>query len=527
VINNWQPHWTTQVRIESGGRYPLGLNRFHDGMEEILIKSIVIAANRLRYITYCCWAIGDIERYESCQKYSDFVEAFRRRENALGIGLFQLKPEYSVPGSTALSKIVKDGVKEYDCSFDLMESNELGAFGLYYKGTIYNFGLTQSNEKGSIILTELGKELYNIAERYYSKSNAEYPRKYAGKRKVPSDVLLQWGKVNDFDNIRKAVCTEEKEFYKALIYRLKTKQPTDYRRDTFTFFMECIDRCTKTNAFFNEHVLSNIRYYSHYYTIDDKIREFSVPKHFNDVHFNWLIYEGHTYFRWWFEFYFDVFLRYLKACDSGATLDDFFSEIDPSEFNATIDHFCGKSADYFNTSMKSILALFPEPSKLSDGSSEEAITNDKDHDSTSSVLAKFILMAANLFRKYKDIRADKRYEFLVMNLGSDLWFDRLFHLRNLEQMAVIDFLKITLKRYILEQHDLVMMEKHDLRRCWFTTENKRYFFQADVAPFWQSAKYETIKSFLYDMNLIEISNDAVKLSQDGQGFLKQLLTDFY
>ena len=75
----WQPQWTTQVRIEGGGRYPLGLNRFHDGLEDILIKGVIGAANRLHYITYCCWAIGDIEMSETCEDYAEFVDAFTRR----------------------------------------------------------------------------------------------------------------------------------------------------------------------------------------------------------------------------------------------------------------------------------------------------------------------------------------------------------------------------------------------------------------------------------------------------------------
>jgi hypothetical protein len=72
-----------------------------------------------------------------------------------------------------------------------------------------------------------------------------------------------------------------------------------------------------------------------------------------------------------------------------------------------------------------------------------------------------------------------------------------------------------------------MMEKNDLRRCWFTTENKRYFFQADVFPLWRPAKYQTIMNFLSDMNLIDIVKDTVKLSQDGQHFLKQTLQEYY
>jgi len=37
----WMPYWNDTVKIESGGRHPLLLNRFHNHMEEFLIKSIV------------------------------------------------------------------------------------------------------------------------------------------------------------------------------------------------------------------------------------------------------------------------------------------------------------------------------------------------------------------------------------------------------------------------------------------------------------------------------------------------------
>ena len=80
---------------ESGGRYPLLLNRFHDHMEGLLIKGIVSLTDRLRYISYCCWAIGDIEKTCRLDNYSEFVEAFRRRENALALGLYLLKQEDS------------------------------------------------------------------------------------------------------------------------------------------------------------------------------------------------------------------------------------------------------------------------------------------------------------------------------------------------------------------------------------------------------------------------------------------------
>lgn len=527
MLNNWQPQWTTQVRIEGGGRYPLGVNKFHDGLEEILIKSIVNAANRLRYITYCCWAIGDIEKRESCREYSDFVEAFRRRENSLGLGLFIMGSEYSVPGSTVLSRIVNDGINDYNCSFDLMRSNELGAYGLYYKGTIYNLGLTESDEKGIITLTELGRELYNIAERYYAKTNPEYYRKYSGKKSVPSRILLEWGIINDFDNIRKPSCKEEREFYKTLIYRLGNKTVSDYRRDTFTFFMYCIESCTNANTNFNEDILRNINYYSEYYKDNRRIIKFSIPEYFKDVYFYWFIYEGHVYFRWWLELYFDSFLQFLKSRDNGALLNDFFLQIDQKEFNSMISYFCKKYKNYYNSQMSAIFTLFPNTSKLSHPFSEEAITKDESQTSSSAVIAKFLLVMVNLIRKYKDVRSDSRYQYLFTNLGSDLWFESLFHFNNIEKMPVCHFLKSVLKKYIIEQHDFIMMEKNDLRRCWFTTENKQYFFQADVSPLWRPAKYDTIINFLFDMQIIDISKDIITLSTAGKSFLKTLQRDYY
>jgi hypothetical protein len=523
---NWQPQWSTQVKIESGGRYPLGLNRFHEGLEEILIKSIVLNANRLRYITYYCWAIGDIENREDCAEYSDFVEAFQRRENALALGLCLLNPEYSVPGSSSVSKILEEDTLEYDCSFDLMQSNELGAFGLYYKGTIYNLGLSESDEKGIVTLTQKGWELHKIAERTYSKTRPEYYREYVGKKQVPSKVLLEWGQVNDLDNIRGAQHKEERECFKSVLFRLEKRKAGDYRRDTLTFFLECIERCSKTNTKFSEDVLRNIQYYSCHYD-NNKLRDFAVPQSFGDVHFYWFVYEGHVYFRWWLSRYFEIFLNHLKSRDRGTTINEFFAEIDASEFNRTISHFCGRRKDYFNTSMKTVIDLFQDPPNLEDAFSEEGLTQDDEFLSPSSILAKFLLVMLGILKRFQGVRLDQRYQYVLTSLETDLWFDVLYRFSNLEKLTVQEFLTTMLKKYIIDQHDLIMIEKNDLRRCWFTTENEKYFFQADVSLIWRPAKYQTIINFLSDMNLIQTKEEIIQLSETGKTFFQTLKSEYY
>jgi hypothetical protein len=523
----WHPQWTTQVRIESGGKYPLGENRLHEGLEAILIKGIIEAANRLRYVTYCCWIIGDIENNEKCLDYSEFVTAFTRRENALALGLYLIKPGYTVSGSNAMSKIIKEGKQEYDCGFRLMQSEELGAFGLYYSGTTFNWGLTEINEKGIVRLTPNGKIIHNIMDQHYQQGLPEYYRKFKGKKIVPTKVLIDWATINNFNNITKPCHKKEREFYKSVIFHLERKQVAGYRRDTFAFVMECINKCQATGTDFNEDILRNIHYYSSYVDSRGKIRVYSVPKHFSDVHFYWCLYEGHVYFRWWLSKYFDLFLNHLKSCNTGSTLDGFLSENNIAEFNATINYFGGKLKDFYNCPMASVFGLFKNTPTLVDKISEEFITHDEDHDSLSQELAKFVLIMTGLYIKFKPFRSDKRYQYVAGSLNEDLWFNELYSLGSLDQMAVKDFLKVMLKRYIINQHDLIMIGKKDLRRCWFTTENKRYFHQADVSLIWRPAKFETIMNFLGDMNFISSDAGVTCLSKEGISFYEQLMKDYY
>ena len=176
--------WSDTIKIESGGRYPLLLNRFHDHLENFLIKGIVSTTDYLRYISYCCWVIGDIEKNCDCNTYEEFVEDFRRRENALAIGLMLLNinnedsETIKVYGKNTINNIVDSSNKNYNCSFKLMKSANLGAYELYYKGTIFNWGLVWQDENGVIRLTESGKEIYNILEGYYGKS--QYYLNYKG-----------------------------------------------------------------------------------------------------------------------------------------------------------------------------------------------------------------------------------------------------------------------------------------------------------------------------------------------------------
>ncbi len=516
----WRVGWTTAVNIESGGRYPLGLNRFHNGLEEILIKSITLLANRLRYYTYCCWAIGDIERQETCQNWAEFAQAFQRRETALAMGLYLSAPDYSVPGSDRVSKVIANDAEAYSCDFSIMKSNDLGAFGLYYIGTAFSLGLIESKENGVFSLTSAGQKLYELAENRYRRRQPTYFTHYRGQSPIPADALREWGEVNDFDNMRQPECHEEQKFFQALLFRLNQDAPGDYRRDTFAFFLAAIDHCDKSGTVFNEEVLRHIHTYRCYFHDSGQVIHFTTPDYFEDVHFYWAIYEGHVYFRGWLSLLFQAFLNYLKGRASGATLTAFLNEIDANRFNEAVTHFFGVETDWLGGNVGSILDQISQPPELTDPFSEARLTADTRFESLSGVTAKFVLVMAVIWRRFQPIRNDRRYQHVALNLSGDLWFDVLFQMPQLQKMPVTQFLRKMMQTYVINQHDRIMMEKNDLRRCWFTTERGNYFFQANVNAIWRPAKYGTIMNFLWDMNLIEQpDNGQWQLTTDGRRLL--------
>jgi hypothetical protein len=525
----WQPSWTEEVQIESGGRYPLGLNRFHNGLESFLIRGIVYTANRLRYITYYCWAIGNIQESVKCDQYSDFVEAFRLRENALAVGLYLNEPEYRVEGSRAVSHIVSDDIKEYDCSFKLMQSNQLGAFGLYYSGTTDSFGLIQINEKGILELSESGKKIYQIHLKKIR--NSKYYQNYKGKKKVPTEVLLEWGEINNLNNIVLDNNKDEREFYESIIFRLDQKKSSDFRRESFSYFLECILQCNKNNTNFNENILRNTHYYSQYYNDQNRICDINIPEYFIDSQFYWKMYEGHAYFRWWLSKFFREFLRFLKSNEEGATIDEFLYRIDQKEFNKVVSHFCQKEEDFINLTLKEIFLAIKIPKKIANSCSEESIYRDTKFESLEGTAAKCVLTLINLFLEFKDLRKDKRFQHVEVKLLDDLWFGRLFFdFTNIQKISVKEFIKKVLGTYIIAQHDHILLEKNDLRRCWFTTEQigteEKFYFQADASLIFRPAKYETIMDFLYDLKLIRNQNNKIELTDEGNQLYEKLKSEY-
>ena len=522
----WEPAWSTEVKIEGGGRFPLGLNRFHSSLEDMLIKSVTVLASRLRYFTYCCWIIGDISRHLDCKEYSDFIEAFRRRENALSLGLFLIETDQVIYGKDNFYKMVDAEEPFQNCSFKLMHSVELGAFGLYYSGSVYSFGLTETNEDSIITPTDSGMKLYEIADNHYAQKAPTYYKQFKGSKEVPTESLKEWAEINLFSTIKKPECREERDFFKSVIFHLDNKS-SDFRRDTFALFLECINACNEQDIVFDEDKLRNIHYYSCFKDLHNGIISFNIPDYLKDAHFYWQIYEGHVYFRWWLNLLFKTFIEHLKESDdNGSTIDEFFDLVDEEEFNSCLHSFTGDKGVFYDGSMIDIIKLFPQPCKLNDLCSEEALTYESKKQSMPCKLSRFVLIMAALFIRFKKLNVDTRYQHVVQKQVGNLWFNVLYSI-NFENLTVKEFLYKMLKVYCLKQHDQIMLEKRDLRKSWFSTIKDKYYFNSDVSLIWRPAKYETIMHYLSDMNLIDKGDGFCHLTDEGIKFYNSLKDEYY
>lgn len=524
---HWQPKWTTPVKIESGGRYPLGLNRFHDHLEELLIKSIVNEASRLRHFSYCCWAIGDIEANETCQTKEGFVRAFRRRESALGMGLLLNNVEFKVAGSDRLQQFLDVDAIKQSCDFSMMQSNELGTFGLNYVGTTFNLGLISRNEKDVYVLTDTGKQLYRLMAQHYQRLRPSYYVAYRGATHVPTEVLQEWGAVNDYDAIRHPEHEAERQFFRTLILRLDQPNPADYRRDTFAFTLFCIDHCNRHDTPFDETVLQCIHLYNSYYDSGGQIVPFSASAKFDDMLFYWRIYEGQASFRGWLLRYFGTFTNFIKGFDDGATVDEFLASWDSAEFDDTINLLMGANESSWLEALFGHLAdEMGSAGDLRHDYSEINIQLLGELETTTEKVAAFTIVLGNLWLRFKDVKDDERFQELMRNLHGDMWFYRLLHIPKLHALSTRALLRYILNQFVLVQHDLIMIEKHDLRRCWFTREEERYFHQADPNEIWRPAKFETIMGYLFDMNLVS-AVESPQITSEGRQFLDLLAERFY
>ena len=218
------PKWTKRVVTDSGGRDPLGLSRVAQTITDYLLTGIITQTYRARYYSFYCWALWHIHKEEAPKTYQDLVDGFRRREAAVAIATVLNNESTSPVGVTAVRVKINEGrpVGRLDCDFRVLPSNQLGGFGQYYGGSIYQLGLTYHLEDGMDRVTEgiaetLANMFHNsikstpyIAKRLFLEKTVAFTELDSSKRNLTIDALSEPFCINERDILRNIFFSNDK-----------------------------------------------------------------------------------------------------------------------------------------------------------------------------------------------------------------------------------------------------------------------------------------------------------------------------
>ena len=155
------PRWTKRVVIEEGGRDPLGLSRVSAIITDFLLQGIITQTYRARYYSFYCWAIWHIDTEEQPKTYEEFAAAFQRRDTLFALASHETNKGSAPVGLRVVYNRLPEAKQsgEVSCTFRVLPSSALGAFGQYYAGSIYELGLVSRDDKGIYNVSTAGQEL--------------------------------------------------------------------------------------------------------------------------------------------------------------------------------------------------------------------------------------------------------------------------------------------------------------------------------------------------------------------------------
>jgi hypothetical protein len=184
------PQWTKLVVTDISGRDPLGLARVATNIADYLMPGVVVATDRARYFALYSWILANIRATESPTTEVSFAEAFQRRETAIAIATLLIDRESSPVGKRAVERELEKAEADIRTDFKVLPSNELGGYGQYYSGSLYNLGLTHRPEGQFDQVTDRGARLAEEISKTLLKTPWAAEESFR-KRRVPLDVLTK------------------------------------------------------------------------------------------------------------------------------------------------------------------------------------------------------------------------------------------------------------------------------------------------------------------------------------------------
>jgi len=537
------PHWIERVTTDFGGRDPLGLSRVSNIITDYLLTGIITTTDRARYYSFYCWALWHITREESPKKYQDFVGAFRKREATVALATIANDPNTSPVGVLAARPRLQAGSAEGKlfCNFRVLPANQLGGYGQYYAGSLYQLGLTFRTDDGINRAAEgNANDLANlfhscIKDTSYIKSRL-YTEDY-----LPFKDFQNFKKYLTIDALHESFCNAERQKLVDIFFGL-TKSKLDerdiLRRHSLAQILFIVSEYQKNGSHPEEQSLDmHLVYAPCYYDSLGPINNTSIPY----VSPQKLAFCKSLWRQFCLQQYFTQAIEGLMYCvleiasteSSGIEIDMLIGRLLQPAFYNTLKDIIGKPCD----KPSNLLLSFGISNIPTDSESLKTQKEISHYDSRSeahlltldlrtpqATLARWMVLLAILYSKWRGIKDDPGLIYVSNHAESELWARPVLEYMDKwlnNEVTWADTLKFMADAYILKQHDKIMYEKGRLDSCWLHRIEGRIFKDQDYGPRWRSTRHDNATSILHDLGLLNLVKEGpISITPDGEKILE-------
>lgn len=544
-LTDYLPNWTKRVVTESGGRDPLALSRVAFNLTDYLLTGVITTTERARYYSFYSWVLWHIEQEEEPENYSDFVDAFRRREAAMGLATLASKPALNPVGVEVLRNQLERGKQsgEYDCNFKVLPSNPMGGYGQYYGSSIYHLKLSYGDENSIDKVDEIGKDLATAFHQTIQ--NTKYIKNGTFLQSgISESDLTELQQSFTLDSIREDFAKNEREKLIEIFFGLNEKyldEKSRLRRQTLTILLGLISDFGKNDIkpeTHNNYALDQFLLFAIYYNVlwidDETVLSFQK---INNHHFCYEL---------WKQFCLHQFLTQALECllysvleaagfeATGLSLVEILKKLTHRDF---LDAIKNVTVVDCITPEKLLSALgITEIPDESFSKTQQAKYTPIHLQSEAQILylegktseeaaAKAVLLLAALYGKWRGMYQDGTMKSVEQTAGQEIWAKRVLSKLDTwlqKDLSWTDALNDLIEEFVLNQHDRIMYEKRKIDG-WLHRTNGKIIKDRDFKPTWRASRFLNAVKIMADLKLVDINDKKeLTITIDGQKLLKKL-----
>lgn len=540
------PQWTKKVTFESGGRDPLGLSKLSDFMKGQLLRGIVTNNNRARYYSYFCWALWHIETAEPARSYKDFVDKFRRREAVLALATLADNPKASLLiGVEATGPKLAKGRErgEVDCDFQILPSNRLGAFGQYFRGSLYELGLTKRTEDGVYHVAPGQGE--RLAETFHAvATKTPYVKKgLFAETRLPMNDLQKSQQYIALDAVRDPFAAAERERLIDVFFKFESRNPSHLdisRRHTLALILHVVSECESHSAspqFHDEYIVYPPYYYDVLRVTDREVVPYRCPEVLRPIHSVWKQFCLHQYFTQAMEDFLHALLWALGAEPAGLNPQELAMRLAGREFESSlktlVGRVCKKPRDLFEAlgitgipGERLSLKLQKETGYLHERSEANLGSEVEDPTPQSTAAAAFASLTT-LYGKWRGIKSDPGFAHISRQAGAAFWVRSIFPYFDSwvqKEPTWDEVIKTVVEVFVLGQHYQVMRERRKPESVWMRLNEGRMTKEQDYEPTLRTTRHYNAVSIMQDLLLLKSDSDGgLSLTTKGRQVLRKVV----